>query len=111
MPPADYIVPVTRVSSYITFTQALANFVGGKSTDPLSLGAQSFQAIGATYQPNAQAPATATTDWVYGTTQPLDGLVAATTLTAKRNFMPLAFLTNASGGSAELYLPTIPAAI
>ena len=108
LPDSDFVVPVTRVSSYITFTQALANFVGGKSTDPLSLGAQSFQAIGATFQPNAQAPAT--TDWVYGTTKPLDGLVAATTLTAKRNFMPLAFLTNASGGSAELYLPTIPAA-
>ena len=108
LPSSAFNVPTTRVPSYVAFTQALANFVGGKSVDPTLPGAQNFKTTGAAFQPNAQAPAT--TDWVYGTTQPLDGLVAAAKLTANRNFMPLAFLTNAAGGSAELYLPTIPSA-
>jgi hypothetical protein len=109
LPASAFVVPVTRVTSYVTFSQDLANFVGAKSGDPLAAGAENFQVFGApAFQPNAQAPAT--TDWQYGSTRPLDGLVAAASLGDKRNFMPLALLTNASGGTAVLYLPTIPSA-
>jgi hypothetical protein len=49
--------------------------------------------------------------WNYETLQAEDGLIAATTLTAKRNFTPLAFLTNAAPASSpadyRLFVPEL----
>jgi hypothetical protein len=101
----DLALPNVGVTSSLTYTQQLANFVGGKSIDPLLPGATNFRYVGGSFEPKNDAPVT--TDWLYGSTRPLDGLVAATALTSNRNFMPLAFLTNVTSGRAELYLPTV----
>lgn len=95
--------PVTRVPSYEAFTHQMANFVGAKASDPSSAG---FAFLGGNYAPSATEPL----PWIYGAggTQPLDGLIAAANLTSQRNFMPLAFLTGASGNTAQLFLPTLP---
>jgi hypothetical protein len=93
--------PITLVPSFSTYTQQLANFVGGKSQNP---AASDFKTSTASLLPSATDPLA----WDYGSTKPLDGLVAAATLTDKRNFMPLAFLTDVEGSAAKLWLPTIP---
>jgi hypothetical protein len=101
--PPSVAYPVTRVTSHATFTQDLSNIVGGKAGDPLAIGAINFHYVGGSYQPSVSAPRL----WNYGTDVPLDGLIATAKLGDKRNFMPLALLTDASGSSASLYLPTL----
>jgi hypothetical protein len=100
--------PQTRVSSSALFTQQLANFVGGKAGSPTAVGAVNFAYANGSFSPSAQLASS----WDYGAngTQPLDGLIAAAKMTDLRNFEPLAFLTNASAGVAELWLPTLPSA-
>lgn len=104
VPPA-VLYPVTPVTTHVVFTQQLANIVGGKAGDPLAAGAANFHYINGAYQPS-NTPVV----WNYGTDRPLDGLIAAAKLGTKRNFEVSAFLTEASGSTAMLYLtPLEPA--
>lgn len=86
-----------------------ANLVGGKAGDPTLADADDFHfAVGAPFSPSG----TTFSPWTLGTTQPLDGLIAALTLTTKRNFTPLAFLTNTETNTKlppvyGLYVPTV----
>jgi hypothetical protein len=88
----------------------VANLAGGKASsataDPL---ADQFHYAGGVVDPsNITATGFA---WNYETLQAEDGLIAATTLTAKRNFTPLAFLTNAAPASSpadyRLFVPEL----
>lgn len=66
-----------------------ANLVGAVAGDPADPGANVYKVI------VGGKPASITTNpcpWVLGTTKPFDGLVAAITLTANRNFRPQALL-------------------
>lgn len=86
----------------------VANFVGGKAGDPSLANAEEFHFVGGgVFTPSG----TAFSPWTLGTTQPLDGLIAALTLTSNRNFTPLAFLTNTAGPKETpvygLYVPTV----
>lgn len=101
--------------AYTNFTTA--NLVGGKeSADPTSTNAVNFQTNNNNFSPSG----TSSYAWTLGTpgtpgsgTIPLDGLIAAVTLTSNRNFTPLAFLTNAGTTTVpdyELYVTPVPAA-
>ena len=87
----------------------VANLAGGKAAsataDPL---ADQFHYAGGVVDPSN----TTGFAWSYGTLQAEDGLIAATTLTAKRNFTPLAFLTNAAPANSpadyRLFVPVPP---
>ena len=86
----------------------VANLAGGKASsataDPL---ADQFHYAGGVVDPSN----TTGFAWSYGTLQAEDGLIAATTLTAKRNFTPLAFLTNAAPANSpadyRLFVPDL----
>jgi hypothetical protein len=88
-----------------------ANLVGGKAGDPSLPGADGFNSsLGVTAPSDA-----ATTPWAIGATTPTDGLIAALNLTAKRNFSPLALLTNTENKKTlppdyNLIVPTVPLA-
>lgn len=95
---------VDAVGGFTNF--GVANLVGGKASsatsDPL---ADQFHYAGGVVDPSN----TAGFAWNYETLQAEDGLIAATTLTAKRNFAPLAFLTNtAPAKSAPDYRLFVP---
>lgn len=69
-----------------------ANFVGGVAASPSADGANVFKIddLGSA-EPISSNPY----PWQLGTTKPIDGLVAATTLTNNRNFRPQAWLAPA----------------
>lgn len=90
-----------------------ANLVGGKAGDPSLATAVNFHfAVGAPFAPSGST----FSPWgAIGSTQPLDGLIAALTLTSNRNFVPLAFLTNTVADPKlpavyGLYVPTVATA-
>ena len=88
-----------------------ANLVGGKARNPLLPDADDFQLAGSSISPSDEA----VSPWVLGTTSPIDGLIAALNLTTKRNFAPLAFLTNTAAKTTlppvySLLVPTVPLA-
>ena len=89
--------------AFVNFSEA--NLVGSK-LDPLLAGASSFHYSAG--DPSAPTD-TAEYPWIYGSTLPVDGLIAAAKLTDKRNFLPLAFLTNTAAAKQtpvyELFLP------
>jgi hypothetical protein len=71
----------------------VANLAGGKASPSTTVPlADQFHYVGGVVNPSN----TSGFAWNYDTLQAKDGLIAATTLTAKRNFTPLAFLTNAA---------------
>ena len=86
----------------------VANLAGGKASsataDPR---ADQFHYAGGVVDPSD----TTGFAWSYGTLQAEDGLIAATTLTAKRNFTPLAFLTNTAPANSpadyRLFVPEL----
>ena len=86
-----------------------ANLVGGKaSAATAAAGASNFHYVGGDYAKSD----TSSNAWNYGVQQPLDGLIAASNLTANRNFMPLAFLTNTAAPATppnyQLFVPNLP---
>lgn len=91
---------------------AAANIVGGKAGDPALPNAQDFHfSVGPSFAPSGST----FSPWTLGTTQPLDGLIAALSLTSNRNFTPLAFLTNTVSDPKAppvygLYVPTLATA-
>lgn len=90
---------------------ATANVVGGKASAATgAAGADDYNYVGGSYA-NSDTGSNA---WAYGTQQAKDGLIAAAVLTARRNFMPLAFLTNTAGRGLppnyQLFAPTVPVA-
>ena len=90
-----------------TATNTVANVVGGKYGDPTLPNAVDFQ----TSNDGSLTPSGAgSIAWTLGGTDPIDGLVAALTLTANRNFTPLAFLTTDTSQSTGygIYLPPVP---
>jgi hypothetical protein len=93
--------------SYSNFD--LANLVGGKAGSPTTGGADYFQTTTGFLTPSGSGSSA----WTLGTTDPLDGLIAALTLTQARNFTPTAFLTTDSSQTSGygLYLPTVPLAV
>ena len=93
--------------SYSNFD--LANLVGGKAGSPTTGGADYFQTTTGFLTPSGSGSSA----WTLGTTDPLDGLIAALTLTQVRNFTPTAFLTTDSTqlSGYGLYLPTVPLAV
>lgn len=91
--------PVTDTDgSYLNWDSAV--FVGAIAGEPTDPDANIFKTTDGDWTP--------TSTWVQGTTQPLDGLIAALTLTTKRNFSPQAFLTLDSNGNAELVGERVP---
>jgi hypothetical protein len=82
-----------------------ANFVGAKF-DPSST---SFAVDGGTPRPPS---GTSSSAWSIGVTKPSDGLIAALSFTANRNFMPLALVTNVAAPRAPLQIgllvPNLP---
>ncbi|MEO6846015.1 MAG: hypothetical protein ABI443_01715 [Chthoniobacterales bacterium] len=67
------------------------NVVGGIAGDPTAAGASTFKLVSGT-------PWVFGSTWVVGTTQPLDGLIAALTINSKtNNFIPEAILTMDQG--------------
>jgi hypothetical protein len=80
----------TPTETTTTGTPPSANVVGGKAGDPTAAGADDFQLVGGSSLTPSGSGSSA---WTLGTTDPIDGLVAALTMTANRNFTPLAFLT------------------
>jgi hypothetical protein len=95
---------VNGVNAFTNF--ATANLVGGKAGNPALANADDFHFVG---DPNFSPSDTTSSPWTLGTTTPLDGLIAAITLTANRNFTPLAFLTT-DGAGHSLYVPTVAVA-
>jgi hypothetical protein len=93
--------------SYSNFYSA--NLVGGKAGSPTTGGADYFQTTTGFLTPSGSGSSA----WTLGTTDPLDGLIAALTLTQARNFTPTAFLTTDSSQTSGygLYLPTVPLAV
>ena len=89
-----------------------ANLVGGKAGGTTLAGADAFHFVGGgTFAPSGNS----FSPWTLGATQPLDGLIAALTLTSNRNFVPLAFLSNTVTDpklppAYGLYVPTVATA-
>lgn len=88
-----------------------ANLVGGKANAATgAAGADDYNYVGGQYA-NSDTSSNA---WAYGTQQAKDGLIAAAVLTTRRNFMPLAFLTNTAGRGLppnyQLFANTVPLA-
>ena len=86
----------------------VANLAGGKaSSSTTEPPADQFHYVGGAVNPSN----TSGFAWNYDTLQAEDGLIAATTLTAKRNFTPLAFLTNAAPANSpadyRLFVPDL----
>ena len=106
-PVTEAIAPPAATGSYSNFLTA--NLVGGKAGSPTSANAVDFHLVsGGPLVPSGSG----SSPWTLGTTQPLDGLIAALTLTSNRNFTPLAFLTTdpSQSGGYGLYLPPVPVA-
>lgn len=90
---------------------ATANVVGGKASAATgAAGADDYNFVGGSFANNNSTG----NAWAYGTQQAKDGLIAAAVLTTRRNFMPLAFLTNTAGRGLppnyQLFAPTLPLA-
>jgi len=121
--PTVNVDPVTKVSdgSFTTDTDPYAthptvdffasNLVGGIAGDPTLPNANQFKFVG-TPPANAQDQAPPTPlnpnvyQWSLGVTQPLDGLVAALTLTTNKNFTPQAALKPVDAKSSWTVSPT-----
>jgi len=76
-------------------------FVGSIAGNPTDADSDVYKTAG-------DVPWTSGDTWDLDTTQPMDGLIAALTLTSKRNFSPMAFLTLDSSGNTQFAGVRVP---